>query len=215
LQTIRDGLLPAVDLAALLPAGDERLTAAELLALVDGAALTRTAGAPLDRTGGAPVQRTDPAPQARTGAPEPVRTDRTAPVGGDPAPHAPATAAPDPALVEHRVGRDERTDHELVAELLAHAAASGGPLSQREVMRLLGCGTPKAKRLVELAGWPTAGGGAARPGGAGAAAARPEARGDHPQLQIVPINTTDEPETGPQEANDQAQDTELDARTTQ
>jgi hypothetical protein len=43
----------------------------------------------------------------------------------------------------------ERTDAELVAELHRH----GGPLSGRQVMRLLGVGTPKAARLVRLAGW--------------------------------------------------------------
>ena len=43
----------------------------------------------------------------------------------------------------------ERTDAELVAELHRH----GGPLTGRQVMRLLGVGTPKATRLVRLAGW--------------------------------------------------------------
>src|SRR6266545_787878 len=166
LQTIRDGLLSAAELAAQLPAGD-RLEPGELLAIVDGAALTRTTGpttgAPHDRTSGAPVHRTDPAPHALTSAPEPVHPDRT----GD----------------------------ELVAQIRAHAAASGGPLSQREVMRLLGCGTPKAKRLVELAGWldAAAGGGASGGGAAGV-------RREHPQLQIVAVNATEDPENTPDEA---------------
>lgn len=43
----------------------------------------------------------------------------------------------------------ERTDAELVAELHRH----GGPLSGRQVMRLLGVGTSKAARLIRLAGW--------------------------------------------------------------
>ena len=43
----------------------------------------------------------------------------------------------------------ERTDADLVAELHRH----GGPLSGRQVMRLLGVGTPKAARLIRLAGW--------------------------------------------------------------
>src|SRR6266540_1548418 len=148
LQTIRDGLLSAAELAALLPAGD-RLDPGELLAIVDAAALTRTTpttlGAPTDRTGGAPVHRTDPAPHTRTSAPDLVRTEPATDRTGDPAPDDPGDS--------HRAGRDERTDDELVAEIRAHTAAIGGPLSQREVMRLLGCGTPKAKRLVELAGW--------------------------------------------------------------
>ena len=118
LQTVRDGLLSAETLAGLLPLDDGRLQPGGLLALVDQAALGRTAPTGTERTAaGAPV-RTEPA-----ALPPHQETD------GDP----------------HR----ERTDAELVAELHRH----GGPLSGRQVMRLLGVGTPKAARLVRLAGW--------------------------------------------------------------
>jgi len=43
----------------------------------------------------------------------------------------------------------DRTDAELVDELHRHR----GPLTGRQVMRLLGVGTPKAARLMRLAGW--------------------------------------------------------------
>jgi len=210
LQTIRDGLLSAAELAAQLPAGD-RLEPGELLAIVDGAALTRTTlpttGAPHDRTSGAPVHRTDPAPVALTGAPDPVHTDRT----GDPAPPAPIDPAPVSPSEPHRSGRGERTDDELVAEIRAHASASGGPLSQREVMRLLGCGTPKAKRLVELAGWLDPAG-AARGGASGGGAAG--VRREHPQLQIVAVNATEDPENTPDEADTSDESEEIESRTT-
>lgn len=141
LQTIRDGLLSARDLADLLP-DTGRLEPGALLALVDGAALrcttptTNTPASPCTRAH-APVRAPSP-----DGAPRPVRTT--------PAPSAPSVSAP-----VARPERDERTDPDLVAELHQHAALTGdgGPLSQREVMRVLGVGTPKAKRLVIAAGW--------------------------------------------------------------
>lgn len=118
LQTIRDGLLSAEALAGLLPIDGARLQPAALLALVDQAALQRTAPAAPDRTGaGAPVC-TEP-------------------------------AALPPRQQDDGEAHRERTDAELVAELHRH----GGPLSGRQVMRLLGVGTPKAARLVRLAGW--------------------------------------------------------------
>jgi hypothetical protein len=126
LQTIRDGLLSAETLARLLPQDGVRLQPGELLALVDSAALRRTAPAARLRTApGAPVC-TEPAALERTEA-------AALP------PHQPG------AGVAHR----ERTDAELVGELHRH----GGPLSGRQVMRLLGVGTPKATRLLRLAGW--------------------------------------------------------------
>jgi hypothetical protein len=128
LQTIRDGLLSAEALAGLLPPDGARLQPGVLLALVDQGALLGTAPAT--------AQRTD------AGAP-----DRTAP--GAPGCTGPA------ALPLHQsddgVAHRERTDAELVAELRRH----GGPLSGRQVMRLLGVGTPKATRLIRLAGWAT------------------------------------------------------------
>jgi hypothetical protein len=153
LQTIRDGVLTAHDLAALLPDDETRLAPGALLALVDGAALAHT-GTTIARTAApAPVHGSAHRP-THTSAPEPVHstrtTDRTVSAPRHPAPTAP-TLGPR--------GRDERTDAELVAELHQHAEHNGGPVSQREVMRLLGVGTPKAKRLAVLAGWaePTSG----------------------------------------------------------
>jgi hypothetical protein len=185
LQTIRDGLLSAAELAAILPADGQRLGAGALLALVDGAALTRTG----------------PAPGERTGAPAPVRTASTAPQPETSAPEAPTEPHryPAPPPVAQRPGRDDRTDAELVAELLAH----GGPMSQRDVRRLLGVGTPKAKRLAELAGWTTPAGGGPAATDARVAVARPE----HHQLQIVALD----PEPAD---NTTSEDDELEARKT-
>lgn len=53
---------------------------------------------------------------------------------------------------EPAVASDSRSDAELVAEL--HRL--GGPMSGRKVMRALGVGWPRAKRLVDLAGWAAA-----------------------------------------------------------
>ena len=122
LQTIRDGLLSAETLAGLLPHDGGRLQPGALLALVDQAALQRTA---LTSPVGA-LRCTDPGAPARTG---PAALPAHQPGDG----------------VTHR----DRTDAALVAELHRH----GGPLSGRQVMRLLGVGTPKATRLVRLAGW--------------------------------------------------------------
>ena len=128
LQTIRDGLLAAEILAGLLPDDGVRLQPGALLALVDRAALERTAPAVLLRTAAG-------APEC-TAVGAPVRTGPAAPQ-----PH------PSGDGVTHR----ERTDAELVAALHRH----GRPLSGRQVMRLLGVGTPRATRLVRLAGWET------------------------------------------------------------
>jgi hypothetical protein len=132
LQTVRDGLLSAETLAGLLPADAGRLRPAVLLAVVDHAALRRTAPTAPERTEAGAPARTEPA------ALPPHQTD-----GGE----APR----------------ERTDAELVAALHRH----GGPLSGRQVMRLLGVGTPKAARLIRLAGW-------ASPDPAGATGAQPQ-----------------------------------------
>jgi hypothetical protein len=150
LQTIRDGLLAAADLAALLPDDGRRLDAGALLALVDRAALQCTAnvatGCTDDRTAARTATRTGSATSApdggRTTAPEPVQPSR---------PANPASSSGGAG----RAGRDERTDDELVTALHRHAEAHkhGQPLSQREVMRGLGVGSPKAKRLAIRAGW--------------------------------------------------------------
>ena len=155
LQTIRDGLLTAADLANLLPTDTTRLAPAALLAIVDRAALQCT-----DAPAPAPVrtdQRTASRTSGRTGDRTPDETsapswDRTsAPDRGDISGEAGAA----PATAAGREGRDGRTDDELVAVLHDHAAVhnAGRPLSQREVMRVLGVGTPKAKRLTARAGW--------------------------------------------------------------
>jgi hypothetical protein len=146
LQTIRDGLLDAADLAALLPQDARRLDAGALLALVDRAALQCTANVPTGRTGDCTGDRTGSGTGApdvdRTSAPEPVRTDA-------------AQTRSTPAASAGRAGRDERSDDELVTVLHRYAEAhnDGRALSQREVMRVLGVGTPKAKRLAVRAGW--------------------------------------------------------------
>ena len=139
LQTIRDGLLTAAQLAGLLPADATRLAPAALLALVDRTALQCTTVTAPVRTD----QRTASLTASRTSASSGDRT--SAPDQHD---SSPDTGAP-------VSGRDGRTDDELVAVLHDHAAVhnSGRPLSQREVMRVLGVGTPKAKRLAERAGW--------------------------------------------------------------
>ena len=126
LQTIRDGLLSAKTLAGLLPPDGMRLQPGALLALVDQAALQCTAPAAAQCTATGAPQCT------ATGAPE-----CTGPAALRP--HQPGGGA------VHR----ERTDAELLDELHRH----GGPLTGRQVMRLLGVGTPKATRLVRLAGW--------------------------------------------------------------
>jgi hypothetical protein len=163
LQTIRDGLLSASELARLLPAGG-RLTPGELLALVDSAALGLTSTG----DGGEPEAPTVDAARDQIGAPAwlvayllgalraesaaaPVHTStRTAPTApvrpGDPssapapvhAPHRTNTApvsANEPYEAAPRKGAG-RTDAELLAAVRRHAADNGGaPLGQREIRR--------------------------------------------------------------------------------
>jgi hypothetical protein len=107
LQTIRDGLLSAADLAALLP-DHGRLAPGALLALVDSAALRcTTTSAPALPPQAAP-RTSAPAP-VHAPAPEPTRTGAPQPVHPDPAPHpAPATAPQ--AASGATLRRDERTD---------------------------------------------------------------------------------------------------------
>jgi hypothetical protein len=180
LQTIRDGLLDAADLAVLLPQDTSRLRAGALLALVDRAALQCTANVPtertVDRTGTRTGTRTGSATSApdgdRTSAPEPVQPSR---------PANPASSSGGSG----RAGRDERTDDELVLALHRHAQAhnDGRPLSQREVMRVLGVGTPKAKRLAVRAGWAEPAPSAAEPSDTD----RPAPSGEPPEpLEQVP-----------------------------
>ncbi len=170
LQTIRDGLLSAADLAALLPRDSTRLDAGALLALVDRAALQCTANVPAGRTDDCTATRTGSATSApdadRTGAPEPVQ------------PSGPANSAPSSGGAG-RAGRDERTDDELVTALHRHAEThnDGRPLSQREVMRVLGVGTPKAKRLAVRVGWAEPTPSAAEPSNT----RRPVGSGEHPE----------------------------------
>jgi hypothetical protein len=150
LQTIRDGLLSAAELASLLPTDNRTLDPGALLALVDRAALRCTSPSTASRADTRTDHRTaartghvSSAPEVdRTSAPEPKRTSDT-------------PASTHSEVGAGRAGRDGRTDDELVAALHRHAATRNGgqPLSQREVMRVLGVGTPKAKRLAGLAGW--------------------------------------------------------------
>jgi hypothetical protein len=222
LQTIRDGLLSAGELAAQLPDDGSRLTPGALLALVDRAALRTalpTTNRITDRTASRtatadPVHRRAPDPE-RTSAPPAVHPARTATAPADPAPAAPATGA---------AGRAGRTDAELVAALHQH----GGPMSQREVMRILGVGTPKAKRLVQLAGWsepdpaptPTS----ARAAELNGHYAQVDARQlaivhDGPIQLIVEPTTEPTPKNGaedndPNESNESNESNELEARTT-
>jgi hypothetical protein len=160
LQTIRDGLLSASELAALLPAG-RRLTPGELLALVDSAALGLTSpeepGEPaIDATRdqlGAPAwlvayllgalrAESATAPEHPT-----TRTAPTAPVRPDdpssaPAPvHAPhrtdttSVSVEEPHEAAPRKGAGP-TDAELLDAVRRHAADNGGaPLGQREIRR--------------------------------------------------------------------------------
>lgn len=218
LQTIRDGLLTAHNLAGLLPTDQTRLAPGALLALVDGAALAHTTTPAVT----APVHRS--AHHATlTSAPEPVqgsrttdrttdratdRTgDRTVSALGHPAPAAPSASTSGPR------GRDERTDDELVAELHQHAEHNGGPVSQREVMRLLGVGTPKAKRLAVLAGWAeptTAPRGTGKPDND-----TPDTAADQVAGQLALVSAPgrhDEPDTTSNDDADDADDAETPAR---
>ncbi|MEU4603481.1 DUF2637 domain-containing protein [Kribbella sp. NPDC023972] len=161
LQTIRDGLLSASELAALLPATG-RLTPGELLALVDSAALGLTdPGTPPETAEPADVTTRNEHPSApvwllayllgalRTEsatAPvhHPTRTAPTAPVHNNgpnsaPAPvHAPHRT--DPATPESAEAAPRKSagpsDAELLDAVVRHAAEHGGaPLGQREIRR--------------------------------------------------------------------------------
>ncbi|GAA0948682.1 hypothetical protein GCM10009554_46530 [Kribbella koreensis] len=201
LQTIRDGLLSASELAALLPTAG-RLTPGELLALVDSAALGLTGPAAQQNPAaddtrterpGAPVWliayllgalQTSPAQQpTQPGAPSLARSL-----------HQPGAASPVQAqtqpgkeTVSGCSGHCEAhspaapTDEELLVELrqIADAEHAGAALSQQQIRRALGVGSGRARRLAELAGWvdPTP---AAAPDGAGEV--RPQTRG---QLLLV------------------------------
>jgi hypothetical protein len=142
LQVVRDGLMTTHQLAALLPSDGSRLAPGVLLARVDEAALRRTAPA---RTG-APTGRTDSARDTRTGAPHRTRSSASADTpavgrsGLTGSPRVSGAAAGSTA---------ERSDADLVADL----RRLGGPMSGRQVMRTLGVGTGRAKRLIEMAGW--------------------------------------------------------------
>ncbi|ADB31268.1 hypothetical protein Kfla_2189 [Kribbella flavida DSM 17836] len=223
LQTIRDGLLSASELAALLPAGG-RLTPGELLALVDSAALGLTTNPEPDKTTGADTPRAEAEPAGaplwlvayllgalRSDTPSaPVhhatRTAPAVPVHGDTASGAPAPRRADetPDAAPRKTAGP--SDAELLDAVVRHAAEHGGaPLGQREIRRVTEeafgrpVGFPRAKRLQEMAGWaePTEGGGAAAASGA------PQIAG---QLQLVteagkptPATSTDDDENGSDE----------------
>jgi hypothetical protein len=175
LQTIRDGLLSASELAALLPAGG-RLTPGELLALIDTAALGLTAPGETDAAetstraatehDGAPLWlvayllgalRTESAsapvhPPIRTAPPAPVHKNSHS---SAPAPVHPANRTTARTEAIAAPASDDRTDDELLALVRQHAETehNGAPMSQRAIRRITGVGTPRAKRLAELAGW--------------------------------------------------------------
>ncbi|GAB2580326.1 DUF2637 domain-containing protein [Kribbella endophytica] len=233
LQTIRDGLLTAGQLAALLPTTD-RMTAGELLAVVDSAALglpvtneptqARTEfplwlvlfllaarcdqvdpasadedelvdgseddaaavqlmvgfvvgallhqggarivseqSAPLaaphqDRTGAAAPRSTAPAPVHHvnaTGAGAPVHQPAAARRGGASVISAPVLESPRSGAGVGAEARVKGSDAEVLALLVevSRREHGGEPLGQREIVRVLGCGFPKARRLAELLGW--------------------------------------------------------------
>jgi hypothetical protein len=225
LQTVRDGLLAASDLATLLPAGG-RLTPGELLALVDSAALNLTGPdepreTANDADGTKQAQATE-SPNAapvwlvayllgalRTGSTSaPVQdVTRTAP----PAPVRPDTRNGAPATVHapHRTtdrtdpspghASDDRTDDELLTVVRHHSATEhgGAPMSQRAIRRITGVGTPRAKRLAELAGW-------TEPTDDDSPPAAPQVHG---QLQLVaePAKTT--PDNSPANTSETDNDT--------
>lgn len=148
LQIVRDGLLTAGQLADLLPTDGTRLSPAVLVAKVDQAALRCTAPT---RTS-APTSRTDQQSGTRTSAPHHPRTNAPA----DPHRSAGNGARGRTSVNGGRSRRsptspEDRTDAELVAEL----RRIGGPMSGRQVRRVVGVGTSRAKRLVEMAGWAT------------------------------------------------------------
>lgn len=139
LRTVCPGRWPpgravAARTAALQTARDGLLSAHTLAGLLPGDGGRLTPGALLALVDQAALQCTAPAAPERTAAGAPVCTEPAALL-----PHQ-ADAAD-----SHR----DRTDADLVAALHRH----GGPLSGRQVMRLLGVGTPKAARLIRLAGW--------------------------------------------------------------
>jgi hypothetical protein len=61
------------------------------------------------------------------------------------------------ATTAHRANKDRGTRYEAEGrsdtELVAKLHRLGRPMSGRKVMRVLGVGWPRAKRLVDLAGW--------------------------------------------------------------
>ena len=76
IQTVRDGLLGAAELAALLPPAGATLTPAQLLALVDDAALT-PAGVPAPVSQGVPADAVPDTPDTAQAPPRPGRAART------------------------------------------------------------------------------------------------------------------------------------------
>jgi hypothetical protein len=160
LQVVRDGLLTAHQLVDLLPADGQRVAPAVLLARVDQAALRYTPTATASTV--APEADAPEAPGADAPA-APRASAPEAPRAG--APDAVAAAAPVAGARQQRARRvngnrrgsassagpaDGRSDAELVAEL----RRIGGPMAVRKVQRHLGVGWPRAKRLVDMAGWP-------------------------------------------------------------
>jgi hypothetical protein len=181
LQTIRDGLLTAADLAALLPAGGATLSPGELLALVDSAALRV---APLTSAGQQPGVPVPVSATAMGGVPVSSRPD--VPVHPEPPVPVPI-AEPVSADTPAPSGRAGRSD----AELLAVLAGRSGPVGVRAAARELGCGVNRARRLLDRAGLL-----ASPPDSAGVpfGPAAPSGRSEPPDP------ADDEPSTGDQQA---------------
>ncbi|WP_328321836.1 DUF2637 domain-containing protein [Kribbella sp. NBC_00382] len=212
LQTIRDGLLSASELAALLPTAN-RLTPGELLALVDSAALGTTgrAGQPTpaveDSRGeqpGAPVWliayllgalRTSTAQQTiQPGAASPAQwlpqPGAASPVQAPAQPGAePVSGCSDHSEVHSPAAP---TDEELLVELrqIADTEHAGAALSQQQIRRALGVGSGRARRLAEMTGWVEP---APSPATDGAGDRQPQTRG---QLLLVTAAGENSADTG-------------------
>jgi hypothetical protein len=144
-----------------------------LIAYLIGALRTEAASAPVRSS-------------TRTAPPAPVRQDTPSSAAAPVHAQQRTTTRTEPAVAH---GNDDRTDDELLAVVRHHAATEhdGGPMSQRAIRRVTGVGTPRAKRLAELAGW-------AAPTDDGDAPV-PQVRG---QLQLVAEpgeNPTEQPDT--------------------
>jgi hypothetical protein len=194
-HTVRDGLLPATALAALLPAGQATLTAGQLLALVDNAALQIPAGLTSTRQqragaggvsaaavsvaqgcigGGVPagvpgaVSGHVPGGVPGHGAPGvPVTVPDHVPAGVPVTPGQAVPDTPNPDTSEPDTSEPEKRPERSDAELLAVMADWAAPVGLRATARELEVGVNRARRLLTAAGLrpPKAAARAPRPAG--------------------------------------------------